>query len=294
MQIFKNSNFNFIAKRKIMYVFSAVLILIGIVSIFMKGGLKYSIDFTGGFSIEVSIAEKSIQDIRNAFVNTNYNDIEVQTISDVYGNKCFVLKSQVKGKSSEIINILKENFPKETKDSDFVRSIDIVGPKIGKELKEKAILAIIYSLIGIIVYIWWRFKFTFGVAAVVALVHDVLITIGIFSLLNKEISLSIIAAVLTIVGYSLNDTIVVFDRIREGMKKYHKEKFDIIINKSINETLNRTMITSFTTLLSLFSLYFLGSNIIKDFSLALIVGVFVGTYSSIFIASTLLLIKNKK
>jgi len=165
---------------------------------------------------------------------------------------------------------------------------DTVGPKIGSELKGKAFLAIIYSLLGIIIYIWWRFEFTYGIAAVIALFHDVLITLGLFSIFDKEISLTIVAALLTIVGYSLNDTIVVFDRIRENFRNSRKDTFDRIINKSINDTISRTIITSLTTFVVVLSLFIFGGNVIHDFAFAIIIGVVVGTYSSIFIASPIL------
>jgi preprotein translocase SecF subunit len=189
--------------------------------------------------------------------------------------------------STKVIDVIKKQFPDNVDPATLIRLQEEVGPKIGEELKGKAILAIFWALLGIILYIWWRFELTFGLAAVAALFHDVLITIGIFSLLGKDISLSIVAALLTIVGYSLNDTIVVFDRVREDLKLYRKEPYGSVINHSINETLSRTIITSLTTFVVVLSLYIFGGSVIHDFAFALLVGVVVGTYSSIFVASPL-------
>lgn len=189
--------------------------------------------------------------------------------------------------SDKVIEVVKKAFPNNVS-KNLIRMQQEIGPRIGDELRGKAIWAILFSLFGIILYIWWRFQFSFGIAAVIALFHDVMITVGIFSLLGKEISLPIVAALLTIVGYSLNDTIVVFDRIREDMRIYRKEKYKDVINHSINETLSRTVITSLTTLLVVLSVFFFGGNVIHDLSFALLVGVIAGTYSSIFIASPIL------
>jgi preprotein translocase subunit SecF len=183
---------------------------------------------------------------------------------------------------------LKKAFQGTVVDSVDVRRVESVGPKIGNELKSAAFLAIVYSLLGIVVYISWRFEFRFAIAAILALVHDVLITLGFFSVTQREVSIPVIAAILTIVGYSLNDTIVVFDRIREDLKARKREGYAVVVNASINETLSRTTITSFTTLIVVLCLVIWGGEVIKDFALTLMVGVIVGTYSSIFIASPIL------
>lgn len=293
MRLFENTNIDFISKRKIAYVVSGILILIGIIALIV--GPKYSIDFTGGVSLELDMSAPAgsndtltIDRVREVLLRENITDVELQTIRD--GERVFFLfRVQADGTEADtIVRLMKENFPEHTDKPGFVRLQEEVGPRIGEELKGKAILAIIYSLIGIIIYIWWRFEFTFGVAAVAALFHDVLITVGIFFITGREISLAIVAALLTIVGYSLNDTIVIFDRIREDMKIYRKESYSSIINHSINETLSRTFITSFTTFMVVLCLFILGGNVIRDFAFALMIGVVVGTYSSIFVASPIL------
>ena len=190
--------------------------------------------------------------------------------------------------SDKILEIIKKNFPQNIDPNTFIRMQQEIGPRIGEELKGKALLAIFWALVGIILYIWWRFEFTFGIAAVIALFHDVLITIGIFSITGKEMSLPVVAALLTIVGYSLNDTIVVFDRIREDLKKFRRESYVNVFNHSINETLSRTIITSLTTFVVVLSLYLFGGSVIHDFAFALLIGIIVGTYSSVFVASPIM------
>jgi preprotein translocase SecF subunit len=234
-----------------------------------------------------------IQQIRDLMVENGYEDIEIQTISSKSegqeGRDIVLLKTKAKGKkAAEIVDIIRNAFPQNVEKDNFIRLQEEVGPRIGDELKEKAILAIFWALVGIIIYIWWRFEFTFGVTAVIALFHDILITLGVFVITGKEVSLPIVAALLTIVGYSLNDTIIVFDRIREDLKIYRRETYSSVINHSINETLSRTIITSLTTLIVVLCLYLFGGTVIHDFAFALLIGVVVGTYSSIFVASPLL------
>ncbi len=260
MRLFENVNIDFISKRKIAYVISAILVIIGLVALII--GPKFSIDFTGGISIELDMTPAegmeplAIEDIREVLINEGITDVELQTVRGLDDQVFFLFRAQAGGTDAETItNLMRDRFPEYTEKPGFVRIQDEVGPRIGDELKGKAILAIIYSLIGIIIYIWWRFEFTFGLAAVIALFHDVLITVGIFFLTGREISLAIVAALLTIVGYSLNDTIVIFDRIREDMKVYRKETYASIINHSICETLSRTVITSLTTFIVVLSLY---------------------------------------
>lgn len=294
MRLFENVNIDFISKRKIAYVISAILVIIGLVALII--GPKFSIDFTGGISIELDMTPAegmeplAIEDIREVLINEGITDVELQTVRGLDDQVFFLFRAQAGGTDAETItNLMRDRFPEYTEKPGFVRIQDEVGPRIGDELKGKAILAIIYSLIGIIIYIWWRFEFTFGLAAVIALFHDVLITVGIFFLTGREISLAIVAALLTIVGYSLNDTIVIFDRIREDMKVYRKETYASIINHSICETLSRTVITSLTTFIVVLSLYLFGGSVIRDFAFALMIGVIVGTYSSIFVASPIIL-----
>ncbi len=290
MRIFGDTSIDFVGKRRTMFIVSGLIILAGIISLVIQGGPKYSIDFTGGVSVEITIlpqeeglAEINVSDIRDALKDGGYEDAEIQRYS---GTNHYLIKTQqAEGEGEELIAKITEKFPKYEVEA---RSQEKIGPKIGRELRGKAVLAIFYSLLGIILYIWWRFQFTFGVAAVAALFHDVLITVGIFSIVGKEISLNIVAALLTIVGYSLNDTIVVFDRIREDLKIYRRESYESVINHSINETLNRTVITSLTTFIVVLSLYLFGGTVIHDFAFALMIGIVVGTYSSIFIASPIM------
>ena len=300
MRFFGKTKIDFIGKRRIAFAISLVIILAGIVSLVINKGPKYSIDFTGGVAMELDLTPVKegaqiikVQDIRDALTNAGIQDAEIQEIKGAEGKQFILIKTQVVGgmkdkTSTKVIDVIKKEFPDNVNNETLIRLQEEVGPKIGEELKGKAILAIFWALLGIILYIWWRFEFTFGLAAVAALFHDILITIGIFSFLGIEISLSIVAALLTIVGYSLNDTIVVFDRIREDLKLYRKESYGSVINHSINETLSRTIITSLTTFVVVLSLYLFGGTVIHDFAFAILVGVIVGTYSSIFVASPLM------
>ncbi len=306
LRFFESSKFDCVGSRKVTYIISAVVILAGLVSLAVHKGPNYSIDFTGGTSMELDLSSDSgekvtLEELRSALEKEGFDELEIMPYK---GTDIFVVKSKkniaVESENSKKIDVsaikgdkilaaIEKHFPQfQGKTNELIRSKDEVGPRIGNELKGKAIWAIFYALLGIILYIWWRFELTFGWAAVLALVHDVLITVGIFSIFGKEISLSIVAALLTIVGYSLNDTIVVFDRIREDLKIYRRESYQSVINHSINETLSRTIITSLTTLIVVLALYFLGGSVIHDFAFALMVGVIVGTYSSIFIASPVL------
>ncbi|RLC56967.1 MAG: protein translocase subunit SecF [Candidatus Cloacimonadota bacterium] len=300
MRFFGKTKIDFIGKRRIAFAISLVIILAGIVSLVINKGPNYSIDFTGGVSMELELTPVKegaqaveIQAIRDALTNAGIQDAEIQEIKGTEGRQLVLIKTQAVGDmkdktSTKVIDVIKKEFPDNVDPETLIRLQEEVGPKIGEELKGKAILAIFWALLGIILYIWWRFEFTFGLAAVAALFHDILITIGIFSLLGKDISLSIVAALLMIVGYSLNDTIVVFDRIREDLKIYRKESYSSVINHSINETLSRTIITSLTTFVVVLSLYLFGGSVIHDFAFAILVGVIVGTYSSIFVASPLM------
>jgi preprotein translocase subunit SecF len=286
MRFFSNTNINFLGKRKIGYIFSGILIIIGIVSMVGHGGLRYNIDFTGGTLVQLKF-EKSvkIEDIRQALTSKGYGDAEIKHFG---ADNEIVIRTGVDQSAEELSGrfepIIQEAFP----DNPFVEQrLEKVGPKIGKELIVDAVSAIFWALILILFYVMWRFEFKFALGAIIALMHDVFITLGLFSLLDIEISAPIIAAVLTIVGYSLNDTIVVFDRIRENLKVKHKDTsaFLSIVNKSLNETLNRTIITSVTTLIVVTILFFLGGEVLRAFAFALIVGILIGTYSSIFVAS---------
>ncbi|MDO9577307.1 MAG: protein translocase subunit SecF [Candidatus Cloacimonadales bacterium] len=300
MRFFGNTNIDFIGKRKIAYAISIIVIIAGIVSLVINGGPKYSIDFTGGVAMELDLTPIApdakpidIQTIRDVLTANGIEGSEIQTIRGMDKKRLVLIKTKLASGdeekiSTKIIDTIKREFPGNVDPATLIRLQEEVGPKIGGELKEKIILAIFWSLLGIIIYIWWRFEFSFGLAAVAALIHDVAITVGIFSIVGKEISLPIVAALLTIVGYSLNDTIVVFDRIREDLRVFRKESYANVINHSINETLSRTIITSLTTFVVVLSLYVFGGSVIHDFAFALLIGVVVGTYSSIFIASPLM------
>jgi preprotein translocase subunit SecF len=289
MEIFKRvTEYNFMAKKTMAIVLSSVVILVGIISMITHGGLKYGIDFDGGTLVQLKFkTPPAIEDLRDGLKTIGLGDSTIQE----FGSKNHILirveKSEEKLEEigSKVKNSLIGKFQV---DDILVERVEMVGPKVGKDLREKAILSIIYAIIGIVIYISWRFELQYAIAAIIALVHDVLVTMGAFSLVDKEFTLVIVAAFLTIIGYSLNDTIVVFDRIRENMRRKGKTSFADVINMSINQTLSRTILTSGTTLLVVVALFFRGGEIIHDFSFALIVGVVVGTYSSIFIASVFL------
>jgi len=288
VQILKGTHFDFVAKRKIAFAVSAGLIIMGIISLIAHKGPSFSIDFAGGTLLQIKFEKRlAVEEIRNSLDKIGWGDAEIQMFGQ--GDEALIrVKKQAVGTKAadQIKAALAKDFP----DNKFeVRREEKVGPKIGGELKGKAVRAILIAMLGILIYISWRFEFKFAVGAIAALFHDVLITVGIFSLLNKEISLAIVAALLTIVGYSLNDTIVVFDRIREDLALMRGQSYESIINASINQTLSRTIITSFTTLVVVICLFALGGEVIRDFAFALMVGVIVGTYSSIFVASPVLI-----
>ena len=283
MKLIKKTNFNFMEKNKIMAFFSICLVISGIISLIMKDGPNLSIDFTGGTIAQLKFEKEiEITKLRDKLKGNEFNDAEIVEFGSP---KEVLIKTQFSGSNNEISEKLKFLL-----DDEFtLRRVESVGPKIGKELQSDAIFAIILALSMILIYIGFRFDFYYAIGSVIALMHDVLITLGIFSLLSYEINLSIIAAFLTIVGYSLNDTIVVFDRIRENIPKNFKKNLQEVINISLNETLSRTVITSLTTLMVVFILFLWGGEVIRLFAFALIVGVLVGTYSSMFVASPVML-----
>lgn len=299
IQLIKNTNINFIGVRRIAVTVSVVFILVGIVSIALHKGLNLSIDFAGGTLIQVKFEKPVSADlgkIRPIISALNYGTPEVKTIGQVTNNE-LQLTVRDPGKGSVVADEIREVLKKEYSENPFeVRKVEKVGPKIGGELRKNAIIAALLSLLAILIYIGFRFHLPFGVAAVIPLFHDVLVTLTVFSILNREISLPFLAAMLTIIGYSLNDTIVIFDRIRENMRtgSIKGDKFIELVNKSINQTLSRTIITSLTTLFVVTTLFILGSETIKDFALALLIGIIVGTYSTIYIASPVLISWHKK
>tara|TARA_B100001250_G_scaffold413248_1_gene446773 strand:+ start:298 stop:1188 length:891 start_codon:yes stop_codon:yes gene_type:complete len=279
MQLFNNTNFNFTNKTVIAAIFSIIFILSGIMSLIYKGGPSLSIDFTGGNIVQLKFEDNvDISSIRLSIIDSglpNPEIIEFGSPSEI------LIKTQYNGSGSQLIQILKDSISTPFN----VERYEAIGAKIGSELASDALNAIIVALLLITIYISFRFDRFYAYGSLMAIIHDILITLGIFSILNIDIDLSIIAAFLTIVGYSLNDTIVIFDRIRENRIKFQKEDIDSIVNKSLNASLGRTVITSLTTLIVVIILFLTGGAVIKNFSFALIVGVLVGTYSSIFVAS---------
>jgi len=266
---------------------SLSLIILSILVLFFKG-LNLGVDFKGGTLIEIRTENSNVNigEIRQSFMKMNLGDVNVKKFGkeNDYLVKIEVKKSNDDNFIQSINNSLSSDLGSEVN----FRRVENVGPKVSNELLKSGLLAISLSLAAMLLYIWIRFEWQFSVGAIAAILHDVIITIGIFSILSYEINLSIVAAILTIVGYSMNDTVVIFDRIRENLKKYSKITISDISNQSTNETLSRTLITSVTTLLALFSIYFFGGSILKGFSFAMIIGVIVGTYSSIFVAAPIL------
>ena len=288
MNLLSDTNIDFIGKRKIGIVISLSLILIGLVSIVAHGGPRLGIDFLGGTLVQVKFDDPvSIIDVRSAISSAGYGGAVIQQFGGDKEILIRILEAKGDTEASTLISqALTDYF---TANPYEIRKVEKVGPKIGGELRNKAVLAIFAAMLGIVIYITFRFEFKFAIGALIALAHDVLITLGIFSLLDIEITLAVIAAFLTIVGYSLNDTIVVYDRIRENIKAMRRESYEKIINTSINNSLARTVVTSFTTFMVVFILYIIGGQVISGFSFAMMLGVIVGTYSSIFIASPILI-----
>ena len=289
MEIFKRvTEIDFMGEKGVAVTLSSLVILIGIVSILIHGGLKYGIDFAGGTLVQLKFKNPPvIEDVRDGLKTIGLGDSEIQE----FGSKSHILirVERSEAKLEEVGTRIKNSLSgKYSAEEIVIERVEMVGPKVGKDLREKAILSIIYAIIGIVIYISWRFEFQYAIAAIIALIHDVMVTMGVFSVADKEFTLVIVAAFLAIIGYSLNDTIVIFDRIRENMRRRGKKGQVEVINTSINQTLSRTILTSGTTLLVVAALFLLGGEIIHDFSFALMVGVFVGTYSSIFIASVFL------
>jgi preprotein translocase subunit SecF len=342
MQFIKpDVNIDLIGKRKIAFVVSAVVILISIGSLIYHKGLKQGVDFAGGTLVQVKFSSPvDIGSVKSGLRSVEIGKPSVQQFGES-GNNEYLIQTEASGMtthgfSQSIIDGLKSSTGTDVE----VRRIEMVGPQVGQDLREKALFAMFYALLFITIYIsgrfelkwlisgvmaaalslavyllsafdvsipiliaaaliisivlFWFLELKYAMGAIVALIHDVVITVGIFSLADKEFTLPIVAALLTIIGYSLNDTIIVFDRIRENLRKYHKDSLEVIINKSINETLSRTILTSITTLFVVVTLFALGGGIIHDLAFALMVGVLVGTYSSVFVASPILLIFHGK
>jgi preprotein translocase subunit SecF len=329
-------NIDFIGKRKIAFVFSVVMILVSIGTLIVHKGPRYGIDFAGGTLVQVKFdGPVSIDGIKSGLKNMQLAASAVQQFGQAEDNEYLIRTDATISAMEDLSETIEERLKEATDVPVEIRRVEMVGPQVGQDLREKALFAMFYALLFITVYIsgrfelkwaksgivaaaimgavyllslfnvsvpflmlaalivslviFWFFEFKYAMGAIVALIHDVTITVGIFSLFDKEFTLPIVAALLTIIGYSLNDTIIVFDRIRENLRKYHKEPMTTIVNKSINETLSRTILTSLTTLVVVIALFVLGGGIIHDFSFALLVGILIGTYSSIYVASPILL-----
>jgi preprotein translocase subunit SecF len=274
--------------------FSWLLILIGVISLIVHGGPNYGVDFSGGTVMQVRFAKKPpISEIRSALASLGLGDVTIQDFgtSATAGGAEFLIRlplttEEAKDLSKSITGALDQKFGKENV---VIERVEMVGPRVGKELRQRALLAVAFATVLMGAYIWFRFELRFGIGAAIALIHDVLITIGALSLLNYEFDLTVIAALLTVVGFSVNDTVIVSDRIRENMRKNRRDPLSKIINSSINETLSRTILTTGTALLVILALFILGGNVIHGFAFTLLVGFSIGTYSSIYVASPIVL-----
>ncbi len=283
-----NKEIDFLGKRHIALMGSAILVVVSIISLALQG-LKLGIDFTGGTLVEIGYEQPAdLSAIRQSLATAGYEDVTVQhfgTTRDVL----IRIKPNGEVSSSELSNQVMAAINKNASSPADLRRVEFVGPQVGEELAEDGGLALLYSMFGILVYIAWRFEHKFSLGSVAALAHDVVITLGVFSIFQLEFDLTVLAAILAVIGYSLNDTIVVYDRIRENFRQLRKDHSEKIMNISLNQTLNRTLMTSITTALVLVALAFLGGEIIHNFAIALLIGVAIGTYSSIYIASPIVL-----
>jgi preprotein translocase subunit SecF len=337
MQFIKpDININFIGKRKVAFVFSLIMLAVSVGSLILHGGPKLGIDFQGGTLIQVKFKDPvAIDAIKSGLNTVGLGKSSVQQFGEKQDNEVLIRTESSVMTTEGFTEEVKQALNNETGSEAEIRRVEMVGPQVGQDLREKALFAMFYALLFITIYIsgrfelkwllsgvvavaligavylftlfnvsipfliaaalvvtlilFWFLELKYAMGAIVALIHDVTITVGLFSIFDKEFTLAIIAALLTIIGYSLNDTIIVFDRIRENFRKYHKNPLEVILNRSINETLSRTILTSLTTLMVVVTLFVLGGGIIHDFAFALIVGVAVGTYSSVFVASPILL-----
>jgi preprotein translocase subunit SecF len=289
MQVFKKTAFDFIGMRYKAYLFSGLILGSGIVSLVMKGGPKLGIDFTGGNLVQIAFKkEVPMKDLRTVLTGGGYGDAELQSIT---GRPSIIIRVP-KGPSS--VDSLAKDFQKMIQDKiagsePTIERAEFVGPAVGRALTDQALSAIAWASVLIIFYVGFRFKSTlWGVCSIVAVVHDVLSIVGIFSILNKEITVTVVAGILTLAGYSMSDTIVIYDRMRENLRLSRKESLGEIINRSVNETLSRTIMTSMTVAITLLVLFFFGGEVIHDFAFAMLWGVFVGSYSSIFVAAPII------
>jgi preprotein translocase subunit SecF len=298
VEFFRSVNVDWLGKKWYFLAFSLIFSVSGIVSMAMHwktigSPVPLGVDFRGGTEVQVKFAQPpDIAKIRSAVESAGIRDAKIQNYNGAASHEVLISLPEQRNESSldtgrqVVVNALREHYPNPFADSDV--KVDVVGPTVGRQLELKAVEATLLSLAGMLVYLWFRFQLIYGVAAVVACFHDTLITIGFFSLTNQEISLTVIAAILTLVGYSMNDTIVVFDRIRENLRLSRRESLSDVVNRSINQTLSRTVLTSGLTFLTVLSLFVFGGPVLRGFSFALVVGILIGTYSSIAIAAPML------
>ena len=284
----RKTNIDFMSRRNMALIFSAILIIAAIVSLVVRG-LNFGLDFTGGTLIEVGYpSAPNTTEVRENLSNAGFDSI-VQTFGTATDIVVRIPPSDIEESSAELSTRVLAALSEGVEGNIEMRRVEFVGPQVGDELAEQGILAVIYAMVGVFLYVMFRFQWRFSVGAVAALLHDIIITMGVLSLAQVEFDLTVVAAILAVVGYSLNDTIVLFDRIRENFPRYRKRQPIEVVNTSINETLSRTLMTSTTTLIVLFALFFFGGEIIHGFAFTLITGVVIGTYSSIYVASTALL-----
>jgi len=292
MELIGKTSIDFIGKRNIAFVISGIIAIIGIIGVIQiaRGAANMGIDFSGGTAVQLKFSQPvSIEQARAALAKHNLKEANLQEIKE--GNKLLIKVGRTTLAQGKVADTIQEVFSKEIPGNSFVvESSTEIGPSIGDKLRKDTLIAVLISLLGIILYIAWRFDFKFGVGATVATLHDVLAMFAVFFIMGKEVNLLFITAVLTIAGYSLTDTVVVFDRIRENIHKNIKESLPITFNRSINEVLSRTIVTSLTAFLSAMSLFFFGGEVIHDFAFALVVGIVVGTYSSVFVASPIVVV----
>lgn len=295
MQIIKHdTQFDFVGGRFKAYAFSAVLIIGSLLSLFVQG-LNFGIDFSGGTLLQVRFAQVApVHDMRLALETLGLGDVVIQEIGTPEEVLIRVEKVEEGKQKQQVDAIMAAINPLGGGTQPELRRVEFVGPQVGKELIEKGLLAVFYSMLAIMVYVWWRFDLAFGLGAVLALLHDPFIIVGYFSITQREFTMPVVAAVLTVIGYSVNDTIVVFDRIRDEMKRLKKQSMAVVINEAVNRTLSRTIVTSWTVVLVLIALVALGGPVIFDFAVALLLGVVIGTYSSIFVASPVVLALEKR
>lgn len=296
IELIKNTKIDFMGKKKYAFIISGILSLLGIIAIVQiaLGNANLGVDFAGGTAVQIKFAQSvQLHDVRLALEKGGLKDFDLQDLPTENKILIRVKKQEEKlgGFSEKITQILSQKFSDK---KPVIDSTTEIGPKVGSKLRKDAMWAIIMAIAGILIYVAWRFQFRFGVGATIATFHDVLAVLGIFYVLNKEMNLIVLSALLTIAGYSLTDTVVVFDRIRENIKRMIKEPIDVVINRSINEILSRTIIVSLTTFLAALALFIFGGEVIHDFALAMLIGVAVGTYSSIFVASPIVVLLGKK